>query len=305
PFELMASNLKVSVDYFKRETKEPTVNKVVVCGDGKLLEFEMFLKQGLADSMGADISVFTMDNMKEHIENINELAARQQVAVGLAMLAFDPKDAAINILPHGGASTAAITADLSAYKPLAIEAAALAACLLALNFYMNSNAAALIKGAGTAVGGRFEVHSVPMSSDIGQINSAIAALNKKKAFMDLTVGNGRFYLTKKLGQLGNVLPVEAWIEKLEYINPIDSAPEILIDGMLFSEEKNEPVLASALLNRAKSNPVFSEHLERIEMGSLLRKNAYDKDLLTFKLTCRGDQGPYEALGKDFSMSRRR
>ncbi|MCX5716099.1 MAG: pilus assembly protein PilM, partial [Candidatus Omnitrophica bacterium] len=112
-FTNMLNNLRLSVDYFKRETKETGIEKILICGEGDLAGAELYLKEN------ASVDRVEVLELKDEIAGLNELSRKQLIAAGLAMSGFEKPKPKINLLTR--VPKAGMPRQIRDYKPLIIE----------------------------------------------------------------------------------------------------------------------------------------------------------------------------------------
>lgn len=279
-FENILSNLKLSVDYFKRETKEAGVGRIIIYGDVDLTELETYLKENLPD---AKIQILQIEESK--MEGLNELSKKQIIAIGLAMASCEKPRPKINLAARFPQMAAA--KDISQYKPLIIEGVAIIVILGMLQFFMNSSLAAAKKQMEQVRSQKPAVRGLASEDDIATLEAQEKKFRDRKQFMESLVGRHRLFLTKKLNALGRFLPEGAWIESFQFNDEVNKSRELKIEGFIYSKDGNETLIANRMLADMKGSEDFYFGFTDIKLLDLKKTSAYEKMLLSFSLNCTG------------------
>ncbi|MEI8176468.1 MAG: pilus assembly protein PilM, partial [Candidatus Omnitrophota bacterium] len=274
------NNLRLSIDYFKRETKEVDINTILVCADEGTVELEAFLADNIAL---AQIERFSPE---QGIDGLNELSRKQSIAIGIAMGAFERPVPKVNLA--GELPSSLIKKSIKEYKPLIIEGIALILGIAVLQIVANVNLSLAQKKVedlrmekASMVGG------ISPESTQEELRALESRLSSQISFLKNLAGENRFFLTKKLSVLGAFFPEGAWIESCQFADEIDKERSFTLKGLVYSPAQNEPTIANKILVDMKASPVFTNGLKEIKLGSLERFSAYDKNLLQFSIECTG------------------
>lgn len=277
-FENILNNIKLSVDYYKRETKEVLVSEVLLCGDGELAELKIYLKENI-ETMPLEIA-----ELAAEIEGLNDLSRRQLIALGLAMASFEKPRPRINLLGEkaGGASPA----DIKEYKPLIIEAVAVFLILAFLHFLgslsLNAEKKKILALKTEKMGILRNVN--PDSSEEELLNLE-TTVQGQAAFMKNLTGENRLYVTKKLNILGRLIPDGAWVESFDFSDEVGEKRTLVIAGMIYSDQQNEAEKADKMLADMKASEDFRWGFEDIKLSSLTKTSVDGKDVLSFLIEC--------------------
>jgi|GEM_PF-4069079 len=280
-FENILNNIRLSVDYYKRETKEIFINEMVICGEGDLVELEIYLKDNIE---GIITQTFNLTN---EIYGLNDLSRKQLIATGIALALFEKPRPKINLLAKE--AKAADLKDVKEYKPVIIEGAILIILLALLQIAgsmkigLANRKMAELKSQKIAIGIK---EIMPDSSQEGLLNAEAKAKREIDFFKNL-VGGNRFYLTNKLNKLGGFLPGGAWIESFSFTDEIDGARALDINGMIYSEEGDAVGVINKMLADMRNSKDFSFGFADIKLNSLEKTGAYGKELFTFSIKCSG------------------
>ncbi|MBI4335567.1 MAG: pilus assembly protein PilM, partial [Candidatus Omnitrophica bacterium] len=213
-YENVLNNIKLSVDYYKRETKEVVLKRILICGEADALNLQAYLKENIETT---PVEIFSFDN---EIEGLSDLSRKQLIAIGLAMASFEKPGPKINLI--NPAMAAGSLTRVEQYRPVIIEGVAFFIVLMMLQFAGNylltqvkkkANEAKTEK-AGSAAGITQEVSQDALLAMEGRMLS-------NAEFLRDIVGEKRLYLIKKLNCLGKFFPEGAWIESLEFTDDID------------------------------------------------------------------------------------
>jgi len=280
-FENVLNNIRLSIDYYKRETKEVFIDEMLICGEGDLLELEIYLKDNVE---GIVIQTFNLTN---EIYGLNDLSRKQMIAIGIALASFEKPRPRINLLAKE--AKAINLKDIKEYKPVIIEGAILFTLLVLLHIAgsmevgFTKRKIAELKSQKMAVG----IKEIFSDSSQEELLSAEGKAKLEIEFLKNLVGHDRFSLTKKLNKLGGLLPEGAWIESLSFTDEIGGARTLDISGMVYSEEGSEVDIVNKILADMKSAKDFTLGFTDIKLNSLEKADAYGKKLFTFSIKCSG------------------
>ena len=278
-FENILNNIKLSVDYYKRETKEVLVSEILLCGDGELSELQIYLKENI-EAIPLEII-----ELAAEIEGLNDLSRKQLIAIGLAMASFEKPKPRINLLAE--TSAGASSKDLiKEYKPLIIEGVALFVVLtllqflgsLSLNAEKKKTLALKTQKAGILRG-------VNPDSSQEELLNMETTMQSQVNFMKTLAGANRLYVTKKLNVLGKLIPDGAWVESFSFVDEVEKRRELVIAGMIYSAQKNEAEKADKMLADMKASQDFREGLDDIKLSSLTKTAVEGKDAMSFLVEC--------------------
>lgn len=277
-FENILNNIKLSVDYYKRETKEVLVNEILICGDGELSELEIYLKENMENTP------LQIVELAAEIEGLNDLSKKQLIAVGLAIASFEKPRPKINLL--SGISKGVPTTDISEFKPVIIEAVALFVILALLQILGNVTVNSARKKASQLKSQKAAIlKDINPDSSQEELLTMESSMTAQLNFLKGLVGEDRFFMTQKLNVLGKLLPQGAWVESLEFSDEISKARTLNIKGVIYSEEKKEADKADKMFADMKASKDFCAGLEDIKLSSLTKTSVYDKDAMSFLIEC--------------------
>ena len=285
--ENILNNIRVSIDYYKRETKEVGVDNILICGDIGLKELEMYLRENI---LSTQIETFSL---KDQIDGLSEISKKQMVAIGLAMASLEKPSPRINLVasePKG-----AVAKGLMQYKPLVIEGVACFLVLVLLQVFMSANLERHQRKKAQLKAKRMTIASV-VSPDVSHVQlSAIEDENKLKLeFFKNFVTENRLFLTKKLNSLGRLLPKDGWIKTFQFTDELNKARRLDIKGIIYSQDKNEAILANKMLVDMKALRDFYFGFKDIKLSSLRREAFYTQEVLAFSVDCVGQ--PLDSSG---------
>lgn len=278
-FENILNNLRLSVDYFKRETKEIGVEKILLCGEGHLSELETFLKENIA---ATEIEIFELN---DEMGGLNDLSKKQIVAIGLAMASFEKPRPKINLtsqFPQLDISKIVIE-----YKPLLIESGVIVLIFILLQILLSVNLGGAKRNLVNIKSQRPAIKDIDADIPLDVLTNAEKGVKSRLEFFKNLVGENRLFLTRKLNYLGRLLPEGAWIESFQFSDEVDRSRGLKIEGMIYSAEKNETAIANKILTDMKQAQDFSFGFDEIKIGGLRKTSAYDKEVLAFSIECSG------------------
>jgi len=281
-FENVLSNIRLSVDYFKRETKEAGISGVIICGDGDLSGARAYLQENIGSSTAVDI--FTLTN---EIGGVSDLSRKQLIAIGLAMASWEKPRPKINLLTQLPKSMAPQEI-ISEYKHVIIEAVALVLILMVLQLAGNARTSFLRKKLNVLEGQKaMALKGLAPAASKEALRDIELKIESQIKFFEDFAGSKKVLLTKKLSSLGSFLPVGAWIESFDFVDEIDKVRKLDMKGMVYSKDKNEANLVDKMLIDMKNSKDFYFGFDDIKFGSLEKVSAYDKEILAFSVECTG------------------
>jgi len=274
------NNLRLSIDYFKRETKEVEVSDIIICTDSKVSELESFLKENITS---AKIETF---NITDEIEGISELGKKQTIATGLAMGSFEKQGPKVNLSDQMPGRV--VNFGFNEYKPLAIEGVAVILLLALINIIGNVSLTSANKKVN-----EIKTQKASMVKGVGSESTGEELLNLESKliaqfnFLGNIVGEKKVLLTNKLNILSAIMPEGAWVESLNFKDEIDKERSCAVIGVIYSQGKNETEIANKIVADMKASREFSSGFNDIKLESVGRTIAYDKDVLSFTILCSG------------------
>ncbi len=276
--ENILNNLRLSIDYFKRETKEVDVNDIIICSDAKISELETFLKENIAS---AAIEVFSLTN---EIEGITELGKRQMAAIGLAMGSFEKPVPKINLALQ--LSNKIMNFEIIEFKPLLIEAGAIIVSLVVIQLFGSVHLMVAKKKMEEIKKHKMSLlKGVALDASQEELGNLERNVTDRLNFLKSEVGEDRLFLTKKLSLLGSILPEGTWIESLQFSNAVDKERSLLIVGMIYSQNRSGTEIANKIVSDMKASKEFMTGFDDIKLNSVGRTSAYGKDVLSFSIGC--------------------
>lgn len=278
-FESILNNIRLSIDYFRRETKTQGVDRIMICGDGQLEELEAYLKENIA---ATQIELF---NIKDEIDGINDLSKKQLIAIGLAMASFEKPGPKINLLTKS--PQLLMEKGIIEYKPLIIEGVAVIILLAMLQFFMSLMVAQSKKSVLKVMAKRPALKEVGQDMNLEALQDMEKRFNLRLMFMRNLVGDNRLLLTEKLNNLGRLMPRGVWTESFQFNDELDKSRGMRIEGKIYSPEGDEAALANKMLSDMKASPEFSFGFEDIKLSSLKREALYSRETLAFLIECVG------------------
>jgi Tfp pilus assembly PilM family ATPase len=280
-FENILNNIRLSVDYYKRETKEVTISEILICGDGELTQLQAHLKESVGN---IPVNIF---QLTDELGGLNETSRKQLMAIGLAMASLDKPRPRINLLTQ--LPTAVVSKGFKEYRPLIIEGVALLLVLAMLKISGNimldlaKKKVTTLKAQKAAI-----IKGISPDTPQEELRNMEKRIGSQIGFLNDLAGENRFFLTKKLNRLGSVLPPGAWVESFQFADEVDRTRKLGINGLIYSSQKNEETaIANKILVNMKGVEDFYSNFEDIKLGSLERAVAYEKEVLSFSVECTG------------------
>ena len=286
-FEKMASELRVSIDYYRRQKANHDVSRIIVCGDSLFAGLDAYIADELK------IITETLYDFTK-VKNADKAPPSAIIAIGAALKGLGNTNYSVNLSPFH-----AIMQKKQAFNVVAIEG--IAAILIILITYLFANLS--LRG---------------IVSESRQLDKKASALSKTTSMMDVkkltdrkneTIENLKFLqlvqanrasTAKKLSVIAKNIASQRtssgglWISKLSFKEafvksasrfPADIAREVLISGSSFSRDgAGETEYVNRFFESLKTDKEFMDYLKHIELVSMDRSNVEGQWVTSFDIS---------------------
>jgi len=279
-FEKLASEIRVSLDYYHRQRSQVEVSKIIVCGEHLFAGLDAYIADELK-IITETISGF------EGLRNGETADPSAVVAIGAALGGLGKSNYSINLSP-----AAAKIKQKKVTSILFIEALVAAAVIVAV-FLFGSLRTAKVAGELKAV--QQEGATLPKETK-GLSLEALEKLKKgriNEIEMFKVLVNDRILWADKLSNIANLIPKGIWIEKLALLesslpskyNPLSSwARTILLEGRSFLPQGDiEEAAIDSFFKTLKGNKKFLKGFDEIELGSSEKTNVSGNQVSLFSV----------------------
>ncbi|MBN1404946.1 MAG: hypothetical protein JW946_00315, partial [Candidatus Omnitrophica bacterium] len=268
------SELRLSMDYYRRKTGSKSVKKLILCGKDDLSE--------LASKFQAELNIPTeiMDFSKV-AEGIKFESVGGILAVGSAMNGLSLDAQVVNLLPL---KTKIQKIKLKRQYPLIIRIG----ILFILSFVMYSliivNQAKLhYHGVLNAAKG---LPSTTESMPIEVLENFSSKSAKKIEFMKSLIKE-KVFVSEKLSRVAADLPEGVWVNALQLQALPDSKMSLYLKGRVFLKEQSEQIsAANKFLYSLKNDAVFMKGLNACELGTLKNDTTRGYEITNYSIECR-------------------
>jgi Tfp pilus assembly PilM family ATPase len=285
-FEKIASELRVSIDYYHRQKARIEVSKILLCGEP--------LFTGLDSYVANDLKIITetlYDFTK--VKNSEKTPSSGIVAMGAAVDGLGRSNHSVNLSPFH-----AVMEQRKAFSAIAVEATA--AFMIIIVIYLFSMLP--LKGVESQLRKlKVKSASLPKSTSLFDVKKL---MDKKKSAIEEVkllhlVQSNRPSIAKKLSIVSKSITGQRaalegpWINKMVF-NEIfiipssktkaDIARELSISASAFSSQMNgEMKYINSLFESLKKDKEFMESFKDIELGSVERINIRGQQVAKFSI----------------------
>lgn len=293
-FEKIASELRVSVDYYRRQKTGQDISKIVICGEA--------LAAGLDSYIADELKIITetlYDFAK--VKNTGKTPASSIIAIGTALEGLGKSGYSVNLSPFH-----AVMQKRQAFNIVAIEAVAAAAIILVTYVFASLSLGGVASELGQLERKASTLDKATSLLDIQKLTDREKDLMEETRFLELAQSN-RASIAGKLSSLaGNTARQRTsaqgvWIEKISFREvpikgasrfPTDIAREISISGSSFSHDGSvEAEYINRLFSSLKADSDFMHYLNHIELGSIERKSIEGQWIASFHISAYSEKIP--------------
>ena len=302
--ENMISELRISLEYYKKELGKENVSKIILCGevdDFDDLEVVSKAAQEQPDNLCPlsvflentfDIPVRTVDPLKNIIspkaKPLPYTFPMLAVTVGAALRNLTKSTVEIDLFR--ARKKTSLKAKVLITKMIGIELGVLITCFV-LMFILSS---VFISRENNLL--QQEKRSAPKFMDLShfsddQLRTGENEIKRRVNAYNKVVKN-RFIATDKLSVLPKIVPPGIWFEKLMFAvsvkdkNYMDRSLELSLTGYIYSDQKGMEIeMVNNFTEALKINDLFFSDFKVIKTGSVSRETFFAIPVMRFELTC--------------------
>jgi Tfp pilus assembly PilM family ATPase len=300
-FEKIASELRVSIDYYHRQKASYSVSKIILCGEPLLTGLDTYIADELK------IITDTLYDFPK-VKNADKAASSAIIAIGTALQGFGKSNYSVNLSPFH-----AVMQKKQALNVIKIEAVAVA--LIILLTYLSANL--LLRGLKLQWRQlEKEAWALPESTslmNVTKLTERKEAMIEGLKFIQL-VHDNRTSVANKLSAIGQIIGKQrdasrgVWLNNLSFREtfitgasrlPQDIAREVLMSGSSFSPGgSKETEYINSFFEALKADEGFMSHLKDIELGSIERNNTSGQWVASFTISTYLQRMPDTTVQRD-------
>jgi len=304
--ENMISELKISLEYYKKEIGKEQITKIILCGeveDFDDLEAVSEIAKEQPDAT-CPLALYLQKQFDIPVTTINPLENVQTpkakplpytfpmlaVTVGAALRGLSKSTVEIDLFR--ARKKPSLKAKIFVSKMIVAGMGALVLCFAVLFLIFQvfvSREKNLLEQ---------EKRNRPKFLDLShfsdaQLKTGEKGIKKRMEIYKKLVKN-RFILTDKLSVIPKVIPEGMWLTDLNYSSVvpagdktrIDKITTLIIQGKIYAEQKGlEIEMVNDFSEKLKTDDLFFNDFKVIKTGSVTRSDFYGISLMNFELTC--------------------
>jgi Tfp pilus assembly PilM family ATPase len=294
-FEKIASELRVSIDYYRRQKARKDVSKIVICGET--------LAAGLDAYIADELKIITetlYDFTK--VKNTGKTPSSAIIAIGTALEGLGKSSYSVNLSPFH-----AVMQKRQAFNIAAIEAIAVIAIIFLTYLFANLSLRGVVSELRQLEARASELPKTTSLMDVERLTDKKKDMIENLEFLQL-IQSDRVSVAGKLSVIAKNISSQrepsqgVWIESLNFKEallrsdslklPTDIAREILISGSFFSrDDSGEAEYINKLFYLLKEDKVFMHSLKEIELDSIERKNIEGQWIASFNISAYSQKIP--------------
>jgi len=274
-FEKLASEMRVSLDYYRRQRPQAEITKIIICGE--------HLFTGLDAYIADELKIITETlSQFEGLRGGEKADPSAVIAIGAALGGLGKSNYSINLSP-----TAAKIKQKKVISILSIEALIALAVIVAI-FLFGSLRTAKVASELKAI--KQQGKSLPKETANLDLGALTKLKDRRLNEIEMLKGlvNKRIYWADKLSRITNAMPKGIWIRKLILLeaaqasksNPFSSwARTVSLEGSLFLAQasKGEGVINN-FYKALKENKGFVKDFNSVELGSVEKSTISGKQV---------------------------
>lgn len=274
-FEKIVSELRVSIDYYRRQKARHDVSKIVICGEPLLTGLDAYIANELK------IITETFYDFSK-VKNANKTPPSAIVALGTALEGLGKSNYSVNLSPFQAGIQ-----KRQAISVIAIEAIAAILIVLITYFFASLPLRGIVSQSRQLDKQASALSKATSLLDVKKLTDTKKDMVEGLKFLQLVQAN-RASIAQKLSVIAkNTASQRAsagglWINRLSFREvfvksasklPTDIAREILISGSSFSRDgSGETEYVNRFFESLKTDKKFMDYLKFIELGSIERSN---------------------------------
>ncbi|NQT95896.1 MAG: pilus assembly protein PilM [Candidatus Omnitrophica bacterium] len=285
-FEKLASEIRVSIDYYRRQRPHAEVSKIVVCGEHIFAGLDAYI----ADELKIITETLTQFESLRAGEKADPSAV---IAIGTALGGLGKSNYSVNLSPSAAATKRKRTASM-----LVIEAIAALAIITAV-FLFNSLRVAGVYNELKVI----EEEGISLPEETAGIDAQLLTELKEKRLEYIAslqvIVDDRIPWAQKLSQIAGALSEGVWIKKLLLLEQLIQRKEelssawartISLEGSSFlAQADRETDAINKFFKALKDDKGFMKDFDDIELGSVGKDKISDNWVTSFKILVHKDQ----------------
>jgi Tfp pilus assembly PilM family ATPase len=293
-FEKIVSELRVSVDYYRRQKTRQDVSKIIVCGEP--------LEAGLDAYIADELKIITetlYDFTK--VKNIGKASASSIIAIGTALEGLGKSNYSVNLSPFHS-----VMQKRQASSIIVIEVIAAIAIMLATYLFSSLSLVGVVSEQKQL---EAKASALPKATSLFDVKRLIDKKNEmieSLKFLQLVQSN-RISIAGKLSAIAQNISAQrassqgVWIGSLSFKEapvkiasklPVDISREIFISGNSFSPDGSvDTEYVNSLFSSLKEDDDFMHYFKEIELGSIERKNIEGQWVVSFNISAYSQKIP--------------
>jgi Tfp pilus assembly PilM family ATPase len=274
-FERIASEIRVSIDYYRRQKTKNDISKIVFCGE--------MLYSGLDAYVADELKIIT-DTLYDfdRVKNTDKASPSSIIAIGTALNGLGRSSYSVNLSPM-----AVVIQKRRVLDIMLLESVVAIAIIVVTYAFLNLSTRGITKELR-----RVEARSASLSKSTSLLDAGMLIDKKQQAIQGLEllqlVYQDRVLLANKLAATARYITDRQkdsggiWLERLGFKEsflrgnsryPSEIAREITLTGSSFSPDaNNETDYINRFFESLKADKDFMNKLKEIELGSIERNN---------------------------------
>ncbi|MFA5369948.1 MAG: pilus assembly protein PilM [Candidatus Omnitrophota bacterium] len=298
-FEKVASELMVSIDYYRRQRIGCDVSKIVICGERLFAGLDAYISNELK------VATETLYDFTK-IKNADKVPSTAITAIGAAMGGLGRSNYSVNLSPFHAIAEKRQALNVRAAQVIAAAVIILATYLLS-GLFLKSGYLELSQLEQISA-------SLPITTSVLDVETLI---KKKDAMLEAfrclqLIQSDRISLARQLSAITARVEEQRkqagglWIDKIAFKEtiitnesklPAGINREMVLSGGAFSsDDAREMDYVHSFLGALKSDGDFTHYFKDIELGSVDRTNISDKWVASFSILAYS-QPPKTAQGR--------
>ncbi|MEA3328220.1 MAG: pilus assembly protein PilM [Candidatus Omnitrophota bacterium] len=284
-FESLLNELRLSLDYHKKQFPGEAVSRIILSGNSKLEGWDRLLNQELKIPVA-------ISDFRKAIQDAVKMPSGLAIASGLALRGLARKAIDINLAlrPKKTAAAAAAPIKVNIQKIIFGEVAIIGLLLLVLYLTMFNRLSGKKEELRklTAQRPRVEMELNVDRTAVSSLSQKKNDLIKKLYFLESLIGQ-RVYWTKKLSRLGKLFPEGTWINDINIESGLKRekiSRSLIIEANAFSSDKDqEQRLVEEAINNIRKDELFIKGISSVNLISIEKSGTDGFETTKFKLIC--------------------
>ena len=279
-FEKMASELRVSLDYYYRQKPHAEVAKIVICGERTYTGLDSFVAEELK------IITETITDIAG-VKGAGEVPGSAIISVGTAMSGLGRSQYSVNLSP-----AAVVIRKKKVANVILLEAIAAAFFIFVVFIFCYARVATVSSKLDSLRAESSRIPGAVMDADTNRLMEMKEQRLNESRFLNVLFAN-KISWAKKLDRIAKKLPQSVWIDRLTARQSTDKDPkgypsgfknQISIEGKAFAMD---PIIETNEVNKffqsLQNDEDFMEGIDEISLGSVDKRSIKDYSLTAFKI----------------------